>query len=91
MEASVIILAAFVVVQFIYTRRKMSKLEDGMINLEAEIDYIQDVVQMLRKDYSRIVIDSIRRSKPVKSKRKPGPGRPVNPNSVRQRKMRGEK
>lgn len=30
---------------------------------------------------------------PVKktNKRKPGPGRPINPNSVRQRKMRGEK
>ena len=89
MEASVIILAAFVVVQFIYTRRKMSKLEDGMINLEAELDYMQDVVQTLRKDYSRIVIDSIKRSKPIKSKKKIG--RPVNPNSIRQRKMRGEK
>ena len=89
MEASVIILAAFVVVQFIYTRRKMNKLEDGMINLEAELDYMQDVVQTLRKDYSRIVIDSIKRPKPIKAKRKAG--RPVNPNSIRQKKMRGEK
>lgn len=89
MEFVVLFLLGGALVMMFHNFRKINRLEDGVISLEAELDYVQDVVQTLRKDYSRMVMDSIRRSKPVKAKRKAG--RPINPNSVRQKKIRGEK
>lgn len=89
MEVAVVILAGVVAFQFIYGRYKLNRLEDSMINFEAELDYIEDVLDTLRRDYSRIIINEISRSKSVKSKKKAG--RPVNPNSIRQKKMRGIK
>jgi hypothetical protein len=89
MEAAVIILAGLVAFQFIYGRYRLNKLEDGMINFEAELDYTQDVIDTIRKEQLRVLMNDVRRSKPVKSRK--GLGRPVNPNSVRQKKLRGDK
>lgn len=89
MEVLVVILLGAVAFQFIYGRYRLNKLEDSMINFEAELDYTQDVIDGIRKEQTRMLLNELRHSKPVKSKRKAG--RPVNPNSVRQKKMRGEK
>ena len=91
MEFAFLFLSAAVLAEAWYSYHKISKIEDGMISLEAEIDYLEDVVQMLRKDQSRMFMENIRRSKPVKTKRKPGPGRPVNPNSARQQRLNKSK
>ena len=91
MELAFAFLTAALIAGSVYSYRKINKLEDGMISLEAEIDYLEDVVQMLRKDQSRMFMENIRKSKPVKTKRKPGPGRPVNPNSARQQRLNKSK
>lgn len=89
MEVLVVILLGAVAFQFIYGRCRLNKLEDSMINFEAELNYTQDGIDSIRREQTRMLLNDLRHSKPVKSKRKVG--RPVNLNSVRQKKMRGEK
>lgn len=77
---------------FFYHRAVVTRFEQSLLNFEAELDYMEDVIQLLRVQYSELDRMLAPRSEVKKmSKKKAGPGRPVNPNSVRQKKMRGEK
>ena len=75
---------------FFYHRAIVTRLERSLANFEAELDYIEDVLQLLRLQYTELDKMVTRRSQ-VKRAPKMKVGRPVNPNSVRQKKLRGEK
>lgn len=77
---------------FFYHRVVMTKFERSLINFEAELDYMEDVIQTVRLHIAEMEINQIRRSqvkKTVKTVKKAG--RPVNPNSARQKKLKGDK
>jgi hypothetical protein len=74
---------------FFYHRVVMTKFERSLINFEAELDYMEDVIQTTRLHVSEMELAQIRRSQVKKAAKKRG--RPVNPNSVRQKKMKAGK
>ena len=77
---------------FFYHRVIVTRLERSMVNFEAQLDYMEDVIQLIRLQYTELDKMITPRSQVKKTgKKKAGPGRPVNPNSVRQKKLRGEK
>jgi len=81
-------LAAF----FLYHRLVITKIENSLINFEAELDYMEDVIQTTRLHVSEMELAQIRKSKTVPAKiSSKKRGRPVNPNSVRQKKMKAGK
>ena len=70
----------------------MTKFERSLINFEAELDYMEDVIQTVRLHIAEMEINQIRRSRTAPAKKSDKKrGRPVNPNSVRQKKMKGGK
>ncbi len=71
---------------FLYHRIVITKLEQSLANFEAELDYMEDVIQTTRLHVSEMELAQIRRSQVKKAAKKRG--RPVNPNSVRQKKMK---
>ena len=75
---------------FLYHRYIITKLEYSLMNIEAELDYMEDVMQTVRLHIAEMEINQIRRSKTVPAKKSGRKcGRPVNPNSTRQKKMKG--
>jgi type II secretory pathway component PulJ len=75
---------------FFYHRVIITRLEASMHNVVAELDYFDEVVQTIRGHITEMEANQIRRSKTIaikKSSKKRG--RPVNPNSIRQKKMKG--
>ena len=89
MEFVVITAVGGFVAFFFYHRVIITRIETSMINFEAELDYMEDVVMNLRKQCSELESMVAPRSQVKKSfKRKRG--RPMNPNSIRQKKLRGE-
>jgi hypothetical protein len=74
---------------FFYHRYVITKFEYSLLNLEAELDYIEEVIQTMRLHISEMELAQIRRSQVKKAAKKRG--RPVNPNSVRQKKMKAGK
>ena len=75
---------------FFYHRYIITKFEYSLLNLEAEIDYVEDVIQTMRLHISEMEVNQLRRSQILKKTAKKR-GRPVNPNSVRQKKMKAGK
>lgn len=75
---------------FFYHRAVVTRFEQSLLNFEAELDYMEDVLQLMRLQYTELEKMVTPRSQ-VKRAPKMKVGRPVNPNSVRQKKMRGEK
>jgi hypothetical protein len=67
----------------------MTKFETSLFNFEAELDYMEEVVQTMRLHISEMELEQIRRSQVKRTAKKRG--RPVNPNSVRQKKMKASK
>jgi len=77
---------------FFYHRYIITKLEYSLLNIEAELDYMEDVMQTVRLHIAEIEVNQIRKSKTVPAKKTAKKrGRPVNPNSVRQKKMKAGK
>jgi hypothetical protein len=77
---------------FFYHRYVITKFDYSLLNLEAEIGYVEDVVQTMRVHIAEMEVNQIRRSKTVPAKKSDKKrGRPVNPNSVRQKKLKGGK
>jgi hypothetical protein len=77
---------------FFYHRVVMTKFERSLINFEAELDYMEDVIQTVRLHIAEMEINQIRRSRTAPAKKSDKKrGRPVNPNSVRQKKLKGGK
>ena len=85
---SILSVGAFVAF-FFYHRYIITKLEYSLLNIEAELDYMEDVMQTMRLHISEMELAQIRRSQVKKAAKKRG--RPVNPNSVRQKKMKAGK
>jgi hypothetical protein len=81
-----IVLISALVAFFLYHRLVINKIENSLINFEAELDYMEEVVQTMRLHISEMELAQIRRSQVKKAAKKRG--RPVNPNSVRQKKMK---
>lgn len=75
---------------FFYHRLVVTKFEKSLANFEAELDYIEDVLQLMRLQYTELEKMVTPRSQ-VKKAPKKKIGRPMNPNSARQKKLRGEK
>jgi hypothetical protein len=71
---------------FFYHKVVMIKLERTLLNFEAELDYMEDVLQTVRKQVTDLERMMTPRSQVKKAAKKRG--RPVNPNSVRQKKMK---
>jgi hypothetical protein len=71
---------------FFYHRAVMIRLERTLLNFEAELDYMEDVLQTVRKQITELERIMTPRSQVKKAAKKRG--RPVNPNSVRQKKMK---
>jgi len=71
---------------FLYHRYVITKLEYSLLNLEAEIDYLEDVLQTVRNQTNELERMMTPKSQVKKTAKKRG--RPVNPNSVRQKKMK---
>jgi hypothetical protein len=84
-----IVLISALVAFFLYHRLVITKLEQSLANFEAELDYMEDVIQTTRLHVSEMELAQIRRSQVKKAAKKRG--RPVNPNSVRQKKMKASK
>ena len=77
---------------FFYHRMMVTKLEQSLMNFEAELDYIEDVLQTVRiqiTEVERVVFRRSRVKPAVKSAKKAG--RPMNPNSARQKKLNAVK
>jgi hypothetical protein len=74
---------------FFYHRVIITRFERSMINFEAQLDYMEDVIQLIRLQYTELDKMVTRRSQ-VKKTPKKKVGRPMNPNSIRQKKLRGE-
>lgn len=73
---------------FFYHRLIVMRLERYLQNFETEIDYLEDAIKHLRNQFEEKSLKvSIKSTKPAKRKR----GRPINPNSIRQRKLKGGK
>lgn len=77
---------------FLYHRIVVTKLEQSLANFEAELDYIEDVLQLMRLQYTELEKmvtprSQVKRSANTAKKR----GRPMNPNSARQKKLKGVK
>jgi type II secretory pathway component PulJ len=85
---SILSVGAFVAF-FFYHRYIITKIEYSLLNLEAEIDYMEEVVQTMRLHISEMELAQIRRSQVKRTAKKRG--RPVNPDSIRQKKMKGGK
>ena len=85
---SILSVGAFVAF-FFYHRVVMTKFETSLFNFEAELDYMEEVVQTMRLHISEMELEQIRRSQVKRTAKKRG--RPVNPNSVRQKKMKASK
>jgi hypothetical protein len=85
---SILSVGAFVAF-FFYHRHIITKLEYSLLNIEAELDYMEEVVQTMRLHISEMELEQIRRSQVKRTAKKRG--RPVNPNSVRQKKMKAGK
>jgi hypothetical protein len=79
---------------FFYHRLIVGRLERGLYALEAHLDYNDEVLDMLRQHTSEM-LGQMEASLVRKAKRTPKNnkklGRPVNPNSVRQKKLKGIK
>jgi len=84
-----IVLISALVAFFFYHRLVITKIENSLINFEAEIDYMEEVVQTMRLHISEMELEQIRRSQVKRTAKKRG--RPVNPDSIRQKKMKGGK
>lgn len=78
------------VVFFLYHRIVVTKFENSLANFEAELDYIEDVLQDVRLKYIELEKIMTPRSY-VKRAPKKNSGRPTNPNSARQKKLNGGK
>ena len=88
---SILSVGAFVAF-FFYHRVVMTRFERSLINFEAELDYMEEVVQTTRLHIAELELMMIPRSKTVPAKRPAKKrGRPVNPNSIRQKKMKAGK
>ena len=88
---SILSVGAFVAF-FFYHRVVMTRFERSLINFESELDYMEEVVQTMRLHISEMELEQIRRSKTVAAKRPAKKrGRPVNPDSIRQKKLKGGK
>lgn len=77
---------------FFYHRGVVTKLEQSLANFEAELDYIEDVLQLMRLQYTELEKmvtprSQVKRVANTAKKR----GRPMNPNSARQKKLKGIK
>ena len=83
------------VVFFLYHRIMVTKFEKSLANFEAELDYIEDVLQSVRLKYIELEKMMIPRSYVKRSYVKKAPkknvGRPTNPDSARQKKLNGGK
>ena len=77
------------VIFFFYHKVVITRLETTFINFEAELDYMEDVIQTVRKQVTELERMTTPRSQVKKTTKKRG--RPVNPNSVRQKKMKASK
>ncbi len=75
------------VAAFFYHRHVITKLEYSLLNLEAEIDYIEDVLLTVRNQTNELERMMTHRSQVKRTAKKRG--RPVNPNSIRQKKLKG--
>ena len=75
---------------FLYHRIVVTKFEQSLANFEAELDYIEEVLQLMRLQYIELEKMMTPRSQ-VKKTAKRKVGRPMDPNSARQKKLRGEK
>jgi hypothetical protein len=85
---SILSVGAFVAF-FFYHRYVITKFEYSLLNLEAELDYIEEVIQTMRLHISEMELAEIRRSQVKRTAKKRG--RPVNPDSIRQKKMKAGK
>ena len=75
---------------FFYHRYIITKLEYSLLNIEAELDYMEDVMQTVRLHIAEIEVNQIRRSRTAPAKKSDKKrGRPVNPDSIRQKKLKG--
>ena len=74
---------------FFYHRVMVTRLEKGMIELEAHLDYCEEAIDTVRFQLAEIEVNQIRRSQVKKTAKKRG--RPVDPNSIRQKKMKAGK
>jgi uncharacterized transporter YbjL len=75
---------------FFYHRVVITRFERGMIELEAHLDYCEAAIDTVRFQVAEMEVNQIRRSKTVPAKKSGKKrGRPVNPNSIRQKKMKG--
>jgi len=75
---------------FFYHITVVRRFEQSLLNFEAELDYIEDVLQLMRVQYAELDKMMTPKSQ-IKKTFKKKVGRPVNPNSVRQKKLRGNK
>lgn len=75
---------------FFYHRAVTIRLENSLLNFEAELDYMEDVLQLMRVQYSELDKKLSTKSQAKKAPKR-SVGRPMNPNSARQKKLRGEK
>ena len=88
---SILSVGAFIAF-FFYHRVVMTRFETSLFNFEAELDYMEEVVQTMRLHISEMELAQIRKSKTVPAKRPAKKrGRPVNPDSIRQKKMKAGK
>ena len=90
MEVAVITAVGGLVAFFFYHRFLITKFEQSLLNFEAELDYMEDVINLMRVQYvelEKMITPRSQTKKPAKKKR----GRPMNPNSARQKKLRAEK
>jgi hypothetical protein len=74
---------------FFYHRVVITRIETSMHNVVAELDYFDEVIQTVRHHVADVERMVTPRSQVKKSTKKRG--RPVNPNSVRQKKLKGIK
>jgi hypothetical protein len=72
---------------FFYHRVVITRLEGAMTSIIAELDYFDDVIRSIRLQVSDVERILTPRSQVKKAAKKRG--RPVNPNSIRQKKMKG--
>lgn len=68
----------------IYNHRRANILEDAVIALQLETDYLKDLIELMRKDHQKLMCSHLTNSSSKKRKR----GRPVDPNSRRQQRLK---
>jgi hypothetical protein len=74
---------------FFYHRLIINRLEGTMFQMQAHLDYLEEVSDTVRYQIIDLEKMVIPRSQPKRITKKLG--RPVNPNSVRQKKLKGSK